>query len=187
MRQRRLGLGPSVWGRKCSNRDSLSLDVPEQCCGLCLPTFVEKGSAGCSSKSTLRARRRPVKSPAETAGTAFRPPWRGGGYQAIWVAEIAETPKILLRQGFPLIGLSLAEIAETPTTSRIGGSCRSSETVETSMGGQDPIVHRRQIRRHEILALRQACDLAGFDVDIEKTGAVLVLGHIPYPGIHLEE
>jgi hypothetical protein len=103
----------------------------------------------------------------------------GGGYQAIWVAEIAETPKILLRQGFPLIGLSLAEFAETPTTSRIRGSCRSSETSETSMGGQHPVVHRRQIRRHEILALRQAGDLAGLDVDIEKAGAMLVLGHIP--------
>src|SRR4029077_19128479 len=55
------------------------------------------------------------------------------------------------------------------------------------MSRQDPIVHRGQIRRHEVLALRQACDLAGLDVNIEKTGAMLVLRHIPYPGIHLEE
>jgi hypothetical protein len=88
-------------------------------------------------------------------------------------------PEILPPQGFPRIGLSLAETAETPTTSRTRLSCRSSQTSETSMGGQDPVVHRRQIRRHEILALRQACDLARLDVNIEKTGAMLVLGHLP--------
>jgi hypothetical protein len=27
---------------KCRDRDRLSLDVPEQCCGLCLPTLVER-------------------------------------------------------------------------------------------------------------------------------------------------
>jgi hypothetical protein len=121
-------------------------------------------------------------------GNTFR--LGGGGYQAIWVAESAETPEILLQQDFPRIGLSLAETAETPTTSCTRVSCRSSETSqtsETSIGGQDPVVHRRQIGRHEILALRQACDLTGLDVNIEKTGAVLVLCHIPYPRIHLEE
>ena len=30
---------------KCSNRDRLSLDVPEQCCGLCLPTLIQQRSA----------------------------------------------------------------------------------------------------------------------------------------------
>ena len=38
---------PSLPVRKyyCGRRRRFPLDVPEQCCGLCLPTFVEQGSA----------------------------------------------------------------------------------------------------------------------------------------------
>ena len=108
----------------------------------------------------------------------------------IAVRKYSQAPGSGRRAELLAIGVSLAETAETPTRSRTRVSCRSSETSETSetsIGGQDPVVHRGQIRRHKVLALRQACDLARLDVNIEKTGAMLVLGHVPYPGIHLKE
>jgi hypothetical protein len=46
------------------------LDVPEQCCGLYLPTFVDKGSARCSSASTPLSFTQ-TKSNARTAVGSF--------------------------------------------------------------------------------------------------------------------
>jgi hypothetical protein len=52
----------------------LSLDRPEQCCGVWRPTFVEKGSASCSSTSTLRAQQRQRRrSPAPPARQSALP------------------------------------------------------------------------------------------------------------------
>ena len=83
-----------------------------------------------------------------------------------------------------------AETAETPTTRQRQGFVsvlRNLANLRNSKGRAGPVVHRRQIRRHEIFALRQACDLAGPDMNIEKAGAMFVLGDLPYPRIRLEE
>ncbi len=38
---------------KCSHRAGLVLDVPEQCCGVCLSTLTDRGSASCSLVLTI--------------------------------------------------------------------------------------------------------------------------------------
>ena len=101
----------TIW--KCSNPDSLSLDVPEQCCGLCAPALTRAGSAAWLSLYTPG--RRPTFQPPEFPRKPRKPrkpaAWLSSWQRtAQWVAESAETPS----------DADAADVPATPSTALSG-------------------------------------------------------------------
>ena len=101
---------------KCSHRARLILDVPEQCCGVCLPNPTSTGSASCSLASMIPQRHR--------SGHCTRPRLTSisgplCGAKEFPVATIRA--RAILRPALGReIGKSLAEIAGI---ARIRGGC----------------------------------------------------------------
>jgi hypothetical protein len=102
---------------KCSNHDNLPLDVPAQCCGVCLSTLTNRGSTPCP----------PLRLSLETPTRRpeFRPP--------------RFSPRLLPATQ---IGTSLAEIAETPAMARPPDTATESRAGRKGRKGRKPLSTR---------------------------------------------
>jgi hypothetical protein len=154
---------------KCSRRARPVLDVPEQCCGVCLPSLTSTGSASCSfasitSRSAIarrhctRPRLRSISGPlcgakefpvgtiragAISRPTPAPPSHRRLAYRLRQLREFQDPDSGRAAPGLE-IGLTLAETAETPAMGRPARyRDRIEGRAERSETHSDPIAVRK--------------------------------------------
>jgi hypothetical protein len=161
---------------KCSHRAHLILDVTEQCCGVCLPSPTWTGSASCSLASTISrsaiarchctgprltsisgplcgAKEFPVAT--IRARAIFRPASATSSHRplAYRLRKLREFQDPGC--GWPalglVIGITLAETAETPATAR------PSDTATESRAGRKGRKGRKPIFRAPIAVRKYSC------------------------------